>query len=85
MIHTACEQYNFQWSPEELAKFRALWKNGNDIADIALKLKRKPAEIAFIIIDQADRNKIRQRPGGAFGEPKKFTPEVREMLVANRF
>jgi len=72
MIHTACEQYNFQWSPE-------------DIADIAQKLKRKPAEIAFIVIDQADRGKISQRPGGAFGEPKKFTPEVREMLVANRF
>lgn len=80
MKYTACEQYDFEWEPVELDRFRSLWKNGEDIRDIAAKLRRKPAEVAFLVIDQADRNKIRARHGACWGEPKKFTEGAREAL-----
>lgn len=85
MPYIACEQYRFDWTDKDLKIFRTLWRQGVHIADIAEKLRRKPAEVAFLVIDQADRNKIGQRPGACWGEPKKFTPAVREMMVANRF
>lgn len=80
MPYIACEQYNFEWVQQDLDRFRALWKSGAHIEDIAAKLKRRPAEVAMLIIDQADQGKIAKRKGGAYGEPKKFTPQVRQMM-----
>ena len=47
VTYIACEHYDFEWEPTELERFRRLWKNGEDIRDIAAKLRRKPAEVAF--------------------------------------
>jgi len=80
MKYIACEHYDFEWEPVELERFRRLWKNGEDIRDIAAKLRRKPAEVAFLVIDQADRNKIKARPGACWGEPKKFSSGAKAAL-----
>jgi hypothetical protein len=81
-LYTACEHYDFTFTQYELDRFRKLWKNGDHIADMADKLRRRPAEIAFLIIDQADLGKIGKRIGAAYGQPKKFTPGVRAMFEA---
>lgn len=80
MPYIACEQYNFEWTKPDLDRFRTLWKSGCHIEDMAKKLNRRPAEVAMLIIDQADRGKIGKRPGAAYGEPKKFTLGAREAL-----
>lgn len=63
----ACEELNFVWQPEKVRKFREMWAAGEDIREIAKQLRRKPEEIAILVMDQAKRGNIQKRPTGIFG------------------
>lgn len=73
------------WTGIELKEVARLWKNGEHLGTMAEKLKRDPDDLAILVISLVKLGKLRKRPGGAYGEPKKLTPAVREMLGANRF
>ncbi|ARD47597.1 hypothetical protein [Sporosarcina sp. P33] len=47
--------------------FRELWNNGEHIEDIAKNLKRKPFEIALMVLEQAQNGLITERSNGIFG------------------
>lgn len=63
----ACEELNYVWQPEKVREFREMWKGGEDIREIAKYLKRKPEEVAILVMDQAKRGNIQKRPTGIFG------------------
>lgn len=63
----ACQDWNFCWIPEELQTFLRLWKEGKPIWEIAEQIGRPIKELAILIIDLAEREEIRPRPGGVFG------------------
>ena len=66
-VLVACEELNFVWQPEKVRQFRELWREGWDIRDIAKRLKRKPEEVAILVMDQARTGNIKKRPTGIFG------------------
>lgn len=65
--HFLCEHLDLTATAEELKTFRTYWKNGLSIYEIAKKMKRKPEEIIFFVIDQAALDKIEARTGGIWG------------------
>lgn len=65
---------------EELKEVARLWKNGVHLGVIAEKVKRDPDDIAILIISLVRRGKVKKRTGGAYGEPKKFTPGAKAAL-----
>lgn len=82
-LYTACEQYDFTWTQAEVYRAKNLWRNGDDLATMARKLKRPPAEVFLLLLDLADRGKIPARENGIYGgraiRPR--VPEgVREVL-----
>lgn len=67
LVIIACEELNFVWQPEKVRVFREMWRDGADIRVIAKCLKRKPEEVAILVMDQAKRGNIQKRPTGIFG------------------
>lgn len=57
---------NWQFSQVELDCFRELWADDVKLEDIALELKREPLEVVLLIIDQAEKRKIKKRKHGIF-------------------
>lgn len=51
----------------EPERFRELWNDGENIEEIAEQLKRKPFEVALMVMEQAERGRIEQRSNGLFG------------------
>lgn len=47
--------------------FHELWNDGESIEEIAEQLKRKPFEVALMVMEQAERGRIEQRSNGLFG------------------
>lgn len=58
---------NFGFSQEELKIFRSMWKAGESVFVIAEELERDSDEIAVLVMDQARKGRIKQRPGGLYG------------------
>lgn len=58
---------DFGFSQEELKIFRSMWKVGESVFAIAEELERDPDEIAILVMDQARKGRIKQRPRGVFG------------------
>lgn len=46
---------------------RNLWNEGQHIEDIAGEMKRKPFEVALMVLEQAERGRIEPRSDGIFG------------------
>lgn len=58
---------NFLFKMKEMERFMELWNDGESLQDIAKEIKRKPFEIALLIIDLDLRGLIMPRKKGIFG------------------
>ncbi|HDR7316687.1 sugar ABC transporter substrate-binding protein [Bacillus toyonensis] len=63
-IHVVLEEVNFLWDLRKVFHFRELWNSNCSFAEIVKELKRKPIEIAVLILDQVDKYKIHKRSIG---------------------
>ncbi|MEK4085628.1 helix-turn-helix domain containing protein [Psychrobacillus sp. FSL K6-1415] len=58
---------NMVFEERELETFVCYWKEGYGIERISEEMKRKPVEIALLILDRAEIGKIKPRKKGIFG------------------
>lgn len=56
-IYVACEHYDFTWYKHEITLVRKMWNEGISIIGIAKVVGRHLNEVAFLIMDQAERTK----------------------------
>ena len=55
------EDAKFMWSKRELKHFRDLWEQGLGIYEIAEWMNEGPDDIALLVIDQVQKEKIKRR------------------------
>ncbi len=67
LFYIALEDSNFAFTETELDTVIELWKAGRPVWDIAEELRRPDTEIAVLIIDLAERGKVKHRAGGVIG------------------
>lgn len=58
---------DFKFSEQELKDFKELWSSGISAENIAKQMKRRPLEIALLIIDRAEAGFIKMRATGIYG------------------
>ncbi|WP_429704878.1 helix-turn-helix domain containing protein [Bacillus paramobilis] len=63
-LYIALEELDLVFDEIEVIRFQEMWKEGKGILEIAIELGRHQLEIAALIMDQADKNKIKSRPMG---------------------
>ncbi|PGW46325.1 helix-turn-helix domain containing protein [Bacillus thuringiensis] len=63
-IYIALEEANFIWGERDVIRFREMWKQGMSLPKMAKALRRHQAEVALLVIDQADQELITNRPIG---------------------
>ncbi|PGW62858.1 helix-turn-helix domain containing protein [Bacillus cereus] len=63
-IYIALEESNFIWDERDVIRFREMWNQGMSLPGMAEALRRHHAEVALLVIDQADKYLIKNRPIG---------------------
>lgn len=63
-LYIALEELDLVFDEREVIRLQQMWKEGKGILEIAKELGRHQLEIAALIMDQADKNKIKSRPMG---------------------
>lgn len=63
-IYMALEEANFIWDERDVIRFREMWNQGMSLSEMAEALRRHHAEVALLVIDQADKYLIENRPIG---------------------
>ncbi|PEC75661.1 helix-turn-helix domain containing protein [Bacillus thuringiensis] len=63
-LYIALEELDLVFDEREVIRLQGMWKEGKGILEIAKELGRHQLEIAALIMDQADKNKIKSRPMG---------------------
>ncbi|WP_141522876.1 helix-turn-helix domain containing protein [Bacillus wiedmannii] len=63
-LYIALEELDLVFDESEVIRLQEMWKEDKGILEIAKELGRHQLEIAALIMDQADKNKIRSRPMG---------------------
>ncbi|HDR5307702.1 TPA: helix-turn-helix domain-containing protein [Bacillus anthracis] len=63
-MYVALEELDLVFDESEVIRFQEMWEEGKTFIDIAKELGRHQLEIAALIMDQADKNKIKSRPMG---------------------
>ncbi|WP_242270985.1 helix-turn-helix domain containing protein [Bacillus cereus group sp. BfR-BA-01425] len=63
-IYIALEEANFIWDERDVIRFREMWNQGMGLPEMAETLRRHQAEVALLVIDQADKYLIENRPIG---------------------
>ncbi|WP_142345903.1 helix-turn-helix domain containing protein [Bacillus toyonensis] len=63
-LYIALEELDLLFDESEVIRLREMWVEDKDILEIAKELGRHQLEIAALIMDQADKNKIKSRPMG---------------------
>ncbi|HDT6575755.1 helix-turn-helix domain containing protein [Bacillus cereus] len=63
-VYIALEEANFIWDERDVIRFREMWGQGMSLPRIAKTLRRHQAEVALLVIDQADKYMIENRPIG---------------------
>ncbi|MBJ7998074.1 helix-turn-helix domain containing protein [Bacillus mycoides] len=63
-IYIALEEANFIWDERDIIRFREMWKQDMSLPEMAKALRRHQSEVALLIIDQADKYMIENRPMG---------------------
>ncbi|MCJ0851297.1 helix-turn-helix domain-containing protein [Bacillus cereus] len=63
-LYIALEELDLVFDESEVIRLREMWDEDKDILEIAKELGRHQLEIAALIMDQADKNKIKSRPMG---------------------
>jgi len=71
-IHIACEQMDFTWRLAHVLEFRDMWQRGCCLMQIAEYFSRPVLEIILLAADQAEKEKIGERPGGMLGGLKSW-------------
>jgi len=67
-LYLVLEGYKLEWLPSEIAKIKQMWDDGWHIQRIALAMKAHQLEIAALLMDLAERGKIKPRDGGVLGD-----------------
>ncbi|HDR4905010.1 TPA: helix-turn-helix domain containing protein [Bacillus cereus] len=63
-VYIALEEANFIWDERDVIRFREMWSQGMSLPNMAKALRRHQAEVALLVIDQADKYLIENRPIG---------------------
>ncbi len=63
-LYIALEELDLVFDESEVIRLRKMWNEDKNIIEIATELERHQLEIAALIMDQADKNKIKSRPMG---------------------
>ncbi|MGN4759707.1 helix-turn-helix domain-containing protein [Bacillus sp. GM_Baccil_2] len=63
-MYIALEELDLVFDESEVIRLQEMWKEGKNIIEIAVEMGRHQLEIAALIMDQADKNKIKSRPMG---------------------
>ncbi|MED2789680.1 helix-turn-helix domain-containing protein [Bacillus thuringiensis] len=63
-LYIALEELDLVFDEREVIRLREMWDEDKGILEIAKELGRHQLEIAALIMDQADKNKIKSRPMG---------------------
>ncbi|HHY2677449.1 TPA: helix-turn-helix domain containing protein [Bacillus toyonensis] len=63
-LYIALEELDLLFDESEVIRLREMWDEDKGILEIAKELGRHQLEIAALIMDQADKNKIKSRPMG---------------------
>ncbi|MED1407032.1 helix-turn-helix domain containing protein [Bacillus mycoides] len=63
-IYIALEEANFIWDERDIIRFREMWKQDMSLPEMAKELRRHQSEVALLVIDQADKYMIENRPMG---------------------
>lgn len=58
---------DFRFTNQELKDFKALWNADISAENIAVKMNRRPLEIALLIIDRGELGLIKERASGLKG------------------
>jgi hypothetical protein len=66
-IYIVGEEYDYAWDYADVKEFIRLWGEGADIRFISKHFKRPQPEIIFLLVDLAEKRKIKQRQRGLFG------------------
>lgn len=63
-MYIALEELDLVFDESEVIRLQEMWKEGKNIIEIAVEMGRQQLEVAALIMDQADKNKIKSRPMG---------------------
>ncbi|WP_142323860.1 helix-turn-helix domain containing protein [Bacillus cereus] len=63
-MYIALEELDLVFDESEVIRLQEMWKEGKNIIEIAVEMGRHQLEVAALIMDQADKNKIKSRPMG---------------------
>lgn len=63
-MYIALEELDLVFDESEVIRLQEMWKGGKNIIEIAVEMGRHQLEVAALIMDQADKNKIKSRPMG---------------------
>ncbi|PFY72480.1 helix-turn-helix domain containing protein [Bacillus wiedmannii] len=63
-LYIALEELDLVFDESEVIRLQEMWKEDKGILEIAKELGRHQLEIVALIMDQADKNKIKSRPMG---------------------
>lgn len=63
-LYIALEELDLVFDESEVTRLQEMWKKDKGILEIAKELERHQLEIAALIMDQADKNKIKTRSMG---------------------
>nr|WP_176539478.1 helix-turn-helix domain-containing protein [Bacillus cereus] len=63
-LYIALEELDLVFDESEVIRLKEMWDEDENILEIAKELGRHQLEIAALIMDQADKNKIKSRPMG---------------------
>nr|WP_080468452.1 helix-turn-helix domain containing protein [Bacillus cereus] len=63
-LYIALEELDLVFDESEVIRLQEMWREDKGILEIAKELGRHQLEIAALIMDQADKNKIKSRPMG---------------------
>lgn len=58
---------DFSFTTGQVKKVEELWIQGESLEAISEQVRRKPLEVALLIMDRAEREKIQPRKNGIFG------------------
>nr|WP_242214877.1 helix-turn-helix domain containing protein [Bacillus cereus group sp. BfR-BA-01383] len=63
-MYVALEDLDLLFDESEVIRFQKMWEEDKSFIEIVVELGRHQLEIAALIMDQADKNKIKSRPMG---------------------
>jgi len=63
-LYIALEELDLVFDESEVIQLQEMWSDNKNIIEIAKELGRHQLEVAALIMDQADKNKIKSRPMG---------------------